>query len=111
MRTDRLVLNCDSPFSRYIGQEHIQEVHDGWIYQSWLDHYEDNINKRNWFPVGLLLYVDKMHTDVRGQFCLEPVIAYLTLLETGFPAVNSKLRSFLDTLMIWSFPPQPENQV
>ena len=30
---------------------------------------------------------------------------------TGFPAVNSKLRSFLDTLMIWSFPPQPANQV
>ena len=81
MRTDRLVLNRDSPFSRYIGKEHIQEIHNGWIYQSWLDHYQDNINKRNWFPVGLLLYVDKTHTDVRGRFCLEPVIAYLTLLD------------------------------
>ena len=31
--------------------------------------------------MGLLLYVDKTHTDVQGWFCLEPVIAYLTLLD------------------------------
>jgi hypothetical protein len=34
----------------------------------------------NLLIIGLLIYVDKTHTDGKGQFCLEPVIALLTLL-------------------------------
>jgi hypothetical protein len=70
--------------SRYIPNEYIKEIQDGWNYQCLLDCLESGINIPgvNLFIIGLLIYVDKTHTDGKGRFCLEPVIALLTLLNS-----------------------------
>lgn len=82
MQMSNMVVNKDNPFSRYIPNEYLQEVQDGWVYQSLLDLVQHEIEKEHdkFFVVGHLIYVDKTHTDLKGRFCLEPVVAYLTIL-------------------------------
>jgi hypothetical protein len=80
MRIPNMVVNKNDPFSRYIAQEKVDEIQDAWIYQTLLDTLEGSINHAKIFVIGLILYVDKTHSDGKGRFCLEPVIAYLTIL-------------------------------
>jgi hypothetical protein len=82
MQISHIFVNQDNPFSRYIPNEYIEEVQDGWNYQCLLDYLDRGINTPgvNLFIIGLLIYVKKTHTDGKGRFCLEPVIALLTLL-------------------------------
>jgi hypothetical protein len=42
MQISNLVVNQDDPFSRYIPNEHIEEVQDGWNYQCLLDYLEQH---------------------------------------------------------------------
>jgi hypothetical protein len=82
MQISHIFVNQDNPFSCYIPNEYIEEVQDGWNYQCLLDYLDRGINTPgvNLFIIGLLIYVKKTHTDGKGRFCLEPVIALLTLL-------------------------------
>lgn len=82
MTKNRLLLNPKAPWEAYIPNDKIFEIQDGWLYQETARRvHEDTRFPRNTVVAGLKVYIDKTHTESRGRFNLEPVVAVFVFFD------------------------------
>ena len=64
-------------------RNHISEIQDSKWYEKAVKYYNNKLGKdKNRIVCGVILTVDKTHTDVKGKLCLEPVQFTLSIFNT-----------------------------
>lgn len=92
MDPKNLVLDMD-PKKRadFIGLDTISEIQDSDWYKCAYDYYNNKFGPDdNRFICGVILTVDKTHTDWKGKLCLEPVQFTLSIFNTETRKTNAR---------------------
>ena len=83
MSTSNLSLDGPEPGINPKFDNNISEINHGEWYQNAIHYYEKKFgHEKNRVICGIILTVDKTHTDSKGKLCLEPVKFSLTLFNT-----------------------------
>ena len=83
MSTSNLSLDGPEPGLHPKFDDYISEINHGEWYQNAIQYYEKKCGpEKNRVICGIILTVDKTHTDSKGKLCLEPVKFSLTLFNT-----------------------------
>lgn len=92
MQPENLVFDGSTPSAEpNFGSRWISELNHGSWYENAYNYYKENFGSiENKLICGIILSVDKTHTDVKGKLCLEPVKFSLTLFNTETRRKNSR---------------------
>jgi len=84
MQPENLVFDGSTPSEEpSFGRRWISELNHGSWYENAYMYYKENFSSiENKVICGIILSIDKTHTDVKGKLCLEPVKCSLTLFNT-----------------------------
>ena len=75
MRAENIVWNDpNNPYLPYQPSMTVKEMQDGYVFQNAQYRLCDKNPDSKDFVAGLVMYVDKTHTDILGRYTLEPVV-------------------------------------
>ena len=90
MNPSNLIME-DPSIAPKFDSDYISDVNDGEWYKSAYEYYNQQHGEDpNRLICGIILTIDKTHTDVKGKLCLEPVQFTLAILDKEIRKTNSR---------------------